>query len=75
VTICLGILVIGNKFIGQTQVEYCCAPWMATFESGGIETLHVGDGGVTFWGCFSFNSKLDLHVNDVACDDNVLKNE
>jgi len=39
-------------------------------------TTPFGGGGViTFWGCFSFNSKLDLHVNDVAYDDNVLKNE
>jgi transposase len=42
---------------------------MAAFKSGGIRTLHFmtgttafGGGGVTVWGCFSFNCQLDLHV-------------
>ena len=58
--------------------------WMTAFESSGIGTLHFmtgttafGGGGVTVWGCFSFNCKLDLHVlqgniNGVAYRDNVL---
>ena len=38
------IIVIGNKSIGQTKVNFYCVPWMAAFGSGGIETLHVMTG-------------------------------
>ena len=39
-----GIFLTGNESIGQTKVDIYCAPWMAAFESGGIETLHFMTG-------------------------------
>jgi hypothetical protein len=34
------IFVTGNESIGQTKVDFYCVPWMAAFESAGIETLY-----------------------------------
>ena len=65
----------GNVSIGQTKVIFYCAPRLATFQSGRIETMNVikatewaqqrtatfGCGGVTVCGCISFNCTLDSH--------------
>ena len=74
-TISFGIFVIGNESVGQIKVDFYSTPRMAVtcvqvwrhrntaFHDRNVTgTTVFSGGGVTVWGCFSFNCKLDLHV-------------
>ena len=80
------IFVAGNQSIGQTKIDFYCAPWMAAFELGVIEALYfmtgtwmgkvIASGSVTVRGCFYSHCKLDLqalqgNLNGFVYHDNV----
>ena len=70
-----GLFAHGDGSTGLMKVVFCCALSTIVQGIGVNETLHfrtttfwaqllLGGGGVTVWGCFSFDCKLDLYVLD-----------
>jgi hypothetical protein len=70
-----GLFAHGDGSTGLMKVVFCCALSTIVQGIGVNETLHfrtttfwaqllLRGGGVTVWGCFSFDCKLDLYVLD-----------
>ena len=64
-----GLFALGDGSTGLMKVVFCYALPTVVQGFGANETLHFrttafGGGGVTVWGCFSFDCKLDLYVLD-----------
>ena len=64
-----GLFAHGDGSTGLMKVVFCYALPTVVQGFGTNETLHFrttafGGGGVTVWGCFSFDCKLDLYVLD-----------
>jgi hypothetical protein len=60
-----GLFALGDGSTGLMKVVFCYALPTVVQGFGANETLHFrttafGGGGVTVWGCFSFDCKLDL---------------